>query len=164
MLVITANEDNDQDAAVDASVDGSVDAAVELQPVVQPVVQRGFNVLVELQPVVQPVVHRGFNVCMQFSVPYVRGSVLVFLAAPSIAAFTAAIAPACAGMMGTDDVVDWAERFRKGVAVRIALRGGAAGKTVLQGDADLVRDFEMVEAMEAFVGDRREHGGVSTRG
>lgn len=142
--MIVANEDNEQDAAVDAAVAVAV---------------------VEAQPVVQPVVQGGFNVRVHFSFPYVRGSVLVFLPAPSIAAFTAAIAPAYAGMTGADEVVvDWADRFRTGVPVRIAFRGGALERRVVQGDADLVRDFEMVEAMEAFLGDRREHGGISTRG
>lgn len=62
-----------QDAAVDAAV-----AAVELQPVVQ----------------------HGFNVCVHYSVPYVRESVLVFLAVLTIAAFTAVIACAYDGSGG----------------------------------------------------------------
>lgn len=137
MLVIDAKEDNDQDAAVDAPV-----AAIELQPVVQ----------------------HGFNVCVHFSVPYVRESVLVFLAVLTVAAFTGVIACACADMTGAGDIADWAERFRKDVAVRIALCGGAAGRRELQSDADLMLDFEMNKAIAAFVGDRTEHGGVSTRG
>lgn len=35
---------------------------------------------------------------------------------------------------------------------------------MLQSDADLMLDFKIIKAIEAFVGDRREHGGVSTRG
>lgn len=105
----------------------------------------------------------GFHVRVHFSAPYVRGSVLVFLATPTIAAFMDVIGREYAELHGVG-VVDWAARFRKGVAVRINLRGGGTGRRLLQVDADLLLDFGMIEGMEAFVGDRREHGGVSSRG
>lgn len=86
----------------------------------------------------------------------------MFLAAPTIAAFTAVIDHEYQDFAGPV-AVDWAGRFRTGVAVRFDLRGGDTGRRVVQRDGDLEVDFARITGMEAFVGDRRENGGVSTR-
>lgn len=145
-MLVVENTD-EEDAAVDAAVAAALPPpAPEQQQHQHPLEQQ-----------------RGFNIRVHFSAPYVRCSVLVFLSEPTIAAFTAVLDHEYREMAGPAVVVDWAGRFRTGVAVRVDLRGGQTGRRVVQRDEDLQMDFARITGMEAFVGDRRENGGVSTR-
>lgn len=67
------------------------------------------------------------------------------------------------GRLGGVGRVLWEERWRRGVVVRYDVRGGAARTDVWRCAEDVERDFEGMLGVEAFVGDRREVGGVSAR-
>lgn len=59
--------------------------------------------------------------------------------------------------------IEWAHRWRVGVVVRCDLRGGGTSTGVWRRDEDVGREWAEVLGVEAFVGDRRECGGVSAR-
>lgn len=139
-MLVAENMEN-EDAAVDAAV-----AAV--QPPVQ-----------EKHPIAKPQrCTDGFNVRVHFSAPYIGGSVLVFLTTRTIATFTDMIT------MNTVSTLDqWWSIGMPGSA-RVWLSASiSGGRRVFQQDEDLELDIGYSEGIEAFVGDRRENGGVSTR-
>lgn len=164
--VLVVENTDDEDAAVDAAVaaaqppprfiEQQQQRPIDQQPQQQRQIEQQQQRPIEAHPQ-----QRGFNVRVHFSAPYTRCSVLVFLAAPTIGAFIAVLDHEYQEIAGPA-AVDWAGRFRTGVAVRFDLRGGETGRRVLQRTEDLEADFARITGMEAFLGDRRENGGVST--
>lgn len=142
----------EEDAAVDAAV---AVAEERYRGRAQPVVAPG------LPAVVDAVI--GFPIRVHFSAPLVRGSALVSLTEPSVNALGRIMAIEYAKIAGEAhaQLVDWNARFNAGVPVRYHLQGGGNGKQVLQVDGQLAVVFRDIRFMEAFVGDRKEHGGES---
>lgn len=147
---------DEEDAAVDAAVATAEERHRNLgEPVVAPVVVPGVPAVVDAAI--------GFPIRVHFSAPLVRGSALVSLTEPSITTLARLMAVEYAKIAGEarGQLVDWNARFRAGVPMRYQLEGGANGRQVLQVDGQLAEIFGDIRFMEAFVGDRKEHGGKS---